>query len=141
MTMGTASTMTAIADAMGLTLPGASSIPAPDANHIRMSAECGRRIVEMVWEDLTPDQIVTPASVQRRHRGDGDGLLDQRGHPPDRHGAARRRAATLDDLDALGRTTPLVANVRPSGKGYLMEDFFYAGGLLALMDRSATSST
>src|SRR3546814_13178197 len=57
MTMGTAPTMTAIAEALGLTLPGASSIPAADANHQRMCAAAGRRIVEMVWEDLTPDQI------------------------------------------------------------------------------------
>ena len=135
MTMGTASTMTAIADSMGLTLPGASSIPAPDANHIRMSSECGRRIVEMVWEDLTPDQIVTPASVRNAATvamatGCSTNAvvhllaMARRGRVP----------LTLDDLDALGRTTPLVANVRPSGKGYLMEDFFYAGGLLALMN-------
>ena len=135
MTMGTASTMTAIADAMGLTLPGASSIPAPDANHIRMAAECGRRIVGMVWEDLTPDQIVTPASVRNAATvamatGCSTNAvvhllaMARRGRVP----------LTLDDLDALGRTTPLVANVRPSGQGYLMEDFFYAGGLLALMN-------
>ncbi len=135
MTMGTASTMTAIADSMGLTLPGASSIPAPDANHIRMSSECGRRIVEMVWEDLTPDRIVTPASVRNAATvamatGCSTNAvvhllaMARRGRVP----------LTLDDLDALGRTTPLVANVRPSGKGYLMEDFFYAGGLLALMN-------
>ena len=135
MTMGTASTMTAIADSMGLTLPGASSIPAADANHIRMSSECGRRIVEMVWEDLTPDQIVTPASVRNAATvamatGCSTNAvvhllaMARRGRVP----------LTLDDLDALGRTTPLVANVRPSGKGYLMEDFFYAGGLLALMN-------
>ena len=135
MTMGTASTMTAIADSMGLTLPGASSIPAPDANHIRMSSECGRRIVDMVWEDLTPDQIVTPASVRNAATvamatGCSTNAvvhllaMARRGRVP----------LTLDDLDALGRTTPLVANVRPSGKGYLMEDFFYAGGLLALMN-------
>jgi dihydroxy-acid dehydratase len=135
MTMGTASTMTAIADSMGLTLPGASSIPAPDANHIRMSSECGRRIVQMVWEDLTPDQIVTPASVRNAATvamatGCSTNAvvhllaMARRGRVP----------LTLDDLDALGRTTPLVANVRPSGEGYLMEDFFYAGGLLALMN-------
>ena len=59
MTMGTASTMTAIAESIGMTLPGASSIPAADANHIRMSSESGRRIVEMVWEDLTPNKIQT----------------------------------------------------------------------------------
>lgn len=135
MTMGTASTMTAIADSMGLTLPGASSIPAPDANHIRMSADCGRRIVQMVWEDLTPDLVVTPASVRNAATvamatGCSTNAvvhllaMARRGRIP----------LTLDDLDALGRTTPLVANVRPSGKGYLMEDFFYAGGLLALMN-------
>ena len=134
MTMGTASTMTAIADAMGLTLPGASSIPAADANHIRMASECGRRIVGMVWEELTPDRIVTPASVRNAATvamatGCSTNAvvhllaMARRGRVP----------LTLDDLDALGRTTPLVANVRPSGKGYLMEDFFYAGGLLALM--------
>jgi dihydroxyacid dehydratase/phosphogluconate dehydratase len=64
MTMGTASTMTAIAEALGLTLPGASSIPAADANHQRMSASCGRRIIEMIWYDLTPDQIVTDKAVE-----------------------------------------------------------------------------
>ena len=118
MTMGTASTMTAIADAMGLTLPGASSIPAPDANHIRMASECGRRIVEMVWEDpdTGPDRDAG-LGAERGDGGDGDRLLDQRRGAPL---AMARRAGcrlTLDDLDALGRTTPLVANVRPSGQG------------------------
>ena len=145
MTMGTASTMTAIADAMGLTLPGASSIPAPDAGHIRMASGCGRRIVEMVWEEMTPDRIVTPAAVRN-----GATVAMATGCSTNAvvHILAMARRArvdfTLDDLDALGRTTPLIANVRPSGKGYLMEDFFYAGGLLGLMrnlgdklDRSA----
>ena len=134
MTMGTASTMTAIADAMGLTLPGASSIPAVDSGHQRMSAACGRRIVEMVWEDLTPDRIVTPAScrnaaVVAMATGCSTNAVV--------HLIAMARRAgvplTLDDLDALGRTTPLIANVRPAGKDYLMEDFYYAGGLRALM--------
>jgi dihydroxy-acid dehydratase len=135
MTMGTASTMTAIADSMGLTLPGASSIPAPDANHIRMASECGRRIVDMVWEGLTPDLIVTPAAVRNAAT-----VAMATGCSTNAvvHLLAMARRArvglTLDDLDALGRTTPLVANVRPSGKDYLMEDFFYAGGLLALMN-------
>ncbi|MEI4473949.1 L-arabinonate dehydratase [Frigidibacter sp. MR17.24] len=144
MTMGTASTMTAIADAMGLTLPGASSIPAVDANHQRMSAGCGRRIVEMVWEDLTPDRIVTDAACRNAAivamaTGCSTNAVV--------HLIAMARRAgcslTLDDLDALGRETPLIANVRPSGKDYLMEDFFYAGGLRALMkqieDRLDTS--
>ncbi|OCX62252.1 dihydroxy-acid dehydratase [Thioclava sp. SK-1] len=134
MTMGTASTMTAIADAMGLTLPGASSIPAVDSNHERMSSACGRRIVDMVWEDLTPDQIITKGSVQNAAivamaTGCSTNAVV--------HLIAMARRAgvdlTLDDLDALGRNTPLIANVRPSGKDYLMEDFFYAGGLRALM--------
>jgi len=134
MTMGTASTMTAIADAMGLTLPGASSIPAVDSGHQRMSAACGRRIVEMVWEDLTPDRIVTPAScrnaaVVAMATGCSTNAVV--------HLIAMARRAgvplALDDLDALGRTTPLIANVRPAGKDYLMEDFYYAGGLRALM--------
>ncbi len=134
MTMGTASTMTAITDAMGLTLPGASSIPAVDSEHQRMSAACGRRIVEMVWEELTPDRIVTEASVRNAAivamaTGCSTNAVV--------HLIAMARRAgvglTLDDLDALGRVTPLIANVRPSGKDYLMEDFYYAGGLRALM--------
>ncbi len=134
MTMGTASTMTAIAEAMGLSLPGASSIPAADANHQRMSAACGRRLVEMVWEDLTPDKIITPAAVANAATvamatGCSTNAII--------HLIAMARRANvpldLDDLDQTGRTTPVLANVRPSGKGYLMEDFYYAGGLRALM--------
>ena len=134
MTMGTASTMTAIAEGMGLCLPGASSIPAADANHQRMSASCGRRIVDMVWEDLTPDKIITPAAVENSvtvamATGCSTNAII--------HLIAMARRAgvplELDDLDRIGRTTPVIANVRPSGKGYLMEDFFYAGGLRALM--------
>ncbi|MBF9036762.1 dihydroxy-acid dehydratase [Rhodobacterales bacterium HKCCE2091] len=134
MTMGTASTMTAIADSLGLTLPGASSIPAVDANHSRMASGCGRRVVEMVWEDLTPEKIVTDASVRNAAivamaTGCSTNAVV--------HLVAMARRAgvelTLDDLDALGRDTPLLANIRPSGKDYLMEDFFYAGGLLAMM--------
>ncbi|MEN8836713.1 MAG: L-arabinonate dehydratase [Celeribacter marinus] len=134
MTMGTASTMTAIADAMGLTLPGASSIPASDSGHQRMGADCGRRIVDMVWEDLKPSDIVTPASVTNAAK-----VAMATGCSTNAvvHLIAMARRAgvdlTLDDLDALGRTTPLIANVRPSGKDYLMEDFYYAGGLRALM--------
>ncbi len=91
MTMGTASTMTAIAESIGMTLPGASSIPAADAGHIRMASECGRRIVEMVWEDLTPQKIQTRKALRERHHGGhGDGLLHQCDHPSDRAGAPRR---------------------------------------------------
>ena len=136
MTMGTASTMTAIAEALGLTLPGASSIPAADSNHIRMSAACGRRIVEMIWEDLTPEQIMTRQAVENAvtvamATGCSTNAVI--------HLIAMARRAgidlTLDDLDAMSRTTPVIANIRPSGKTYLMEDFYYAGGLRALMAR------
>ncbi|WP_296040047.1 L-arabinonate dehydratase [uncultured Agrobacterium sp.] len=134
MTMGTASTMTAITDALGLTLPGASSIPAVDSGHQRMAAACGRRIVEMVDEDLTPDRILSPAAFRNAAivamaTGCSTNAVV--------HLIAMARRAgvpmTLDELDALGRVTPLIANVRPSGKDYLMEDFYYAGGLRALM--------
>ena len=134
MTMGTASTMTAIAEAMGLSLPGASSIPAADANHQRMSTQCGRRAVEMVWEDLTPDKIITPAAVENAvtvamATGCSTNAII--------HVIAMARRAgiplELDDLDRIGRTTPVIANIRPSGTLYLMEDFFYAGGIRALM--------
>jgi len=138
MTMGTASTMTAIAEALGLTLPGASSIPAPDAGHQRMAAASGRRIVEMVWEDLTPDKILTPAAVRNAvtvamATGCSTNAIIHLIAMARRGGVALE----LDDLDRIGRTTPVIANVRPSGKGYLMEDFFYAGGLRALMSRLA----
>ncbi|AUH35295.1 L-arabinonate dehydratase [Paracoccus tegillarcae] len=134
MTMGTASTMTSITEALGLSLPGASSIPAADSGHQRMGSECGRRIVDMVWEGLTPDQIVNPASVRNAAivamaTGCSTNAVV--------HLIAMARRAgvdlTLDDLDALGRETPMICNVRPSGKDYLMEDFYFAGGLRALM--------
>lgn len=134
MTMGTAATMTAIVDAMGLTLPGASSIPAVDSNHQRMATACGRRIVDMVWEDLTSDRIITAASC--RNAAIVAMATGCSTNAVVHLIAIARRAGvglTLDDLDGLGRETPLIANVRPSGRDYLMEDFYYAGGLRALM--------
>ncbi|SNT20392.1 L-arabinonate dehydratase [Antarctobacter heliothermus] len=134
MTMGTASTMMSIADGWGLTLPGASSIPAPDAGHKRMAAACGARAVEMVWEDLTPDKIMTWESTRNAvtvamATGCSTNAII--------HLIAMARRAgvdlTLDHLDEIGHTTPVLANIRPSGKDYLMEDFYYAGGLPALM--------
>ncbi|MFY0992904.1 L-arabinonate dehydratase [Halomonas sp. C05BenzN] len=134
MTMGTASTMTAIAEALGLTLSGASSIPAADANHIRMCCDAGRRIVDMVWEDLTPDRILTDLSIANAKvvamaMGCSTNAVI--------HLIAMARRAgvslTLDDLDAASRSVPVLANVRPVGDQYLMEDFYYAGGLRALM--------
>ncbi|MCZ7660849.1 MAG: L-arabinonate dehydratase [Xanthobacteraceae bacterium] len=133
MTMGTAATMMSIAEALGLTLPGASAIPAADANHPRMAAAAGRRIVEMVWEDLTPDRILTAAAFDNAikvHMALG-GSTNAIVHVI---AMARRAGVPLDlaRFDQLSRQVPVIANIRPSGQ-YLMEDFFYAGGLRALM--------
>ncbi|MDQ0586378.1 dihydroxy-acid dehydratase [Variovorax paradoxus] len=136
MTMGTAATMMGIAEAVGFTLPGASSIPAADANHVRMSAECGRRIVEMVWDDLTPASMLTRANFEN-----GIACAMAMGCSTNAivHLIAMSRRAghpvTLDDFDAASRRVPVVANIRPSGDTYLMEDFFYAGGLPAMLER------
>ncbi len=136
MTMGTASTMMAIAESIGMTLPGASSIPAADSNHIRMSAECGRRIVDMVWEDLGSQRILTRDSfmnaiVVAMAMGCSTNAVIHLVAMSRRAGCA----VSLDDFDAASRDIPVIANVRPSGDTYLMEDFFYAGGLPALMAR------
>ena len=136
MTMGTASTMTAIAESLGMTLPGASSIPAADANHIRMARAVGRRVVEMAWEDLRPalvqtrkafENAITVAMAMGCSTNAVVHLIAQ----------ARRAGQdiTLDDFDSASRRVPVIANVRPSGTTYLMEDFYYAGGILALMLR------
>ena len=136
MTMGTASTMTALADAIGMSLPGASSIPAADSSHIRMCADAGRRIVDMVWEDLTPSKIQTEAAyrnaiVVAMAMGCSTNAVI--------HIVAMARRAGhrigLEDFDSASRVTPVIANIRPSGDKYLMEDFYYAGGLLGLMSR------
>ncbi|HEY1363400.1 MAG TPA: L-arabinonate dehydratase [Xanthobacteraceae bacterium] len=137
MVMGTAATMMAVAEALGLTLPGASSIPAADAGHPRMCTSAGRRIVEMVWEDLTPERILTPAAFDNAvkvHMAMG-GSTNAIIHVV---AMARRAGIALDmqRFDAISREIPVLANVRPSG-GYLMEDFFYAGGLRALMRQLA----
>lgn len=135
MTMGTASTMTSAAEAMGLTLPGASSIPAPDSRHAQMAVATGRRIVEMVWDDLRPQAILTAEAFDNAVTcvlalgGSTNALV---------HLVAMARRAgvqlTLTRFDEIARRTPLIANLRPAGK-YLMEDFFYAGGLPALLER------
>jgi len=135
MTMGTASTMTSAAEALGLTLPGAASIPAPDARHAQMASQSGRRIVDMVWEDLAIRDIVDRRAIHNAVTtvlalgGSTNSVVHLI--------AVARRAGValdLDRFDALARRTPVIANVRPSGK-YLMEDFYYAGGLRGTMAR------
>jgi len=136
MTMGTAATMMGIAESIGLTLPGASSIPAADANHVRMSAECGRRIVDMVWDDLTPARMLTRANFEN-----GIACAMAMGCSTNAiiHLIAMSRRAghpvSLDEFDDYSRRVPVIANIRPSGDAYLMEDFFYAGGLRAMLER------
>lgn len=137
MTMGTASTMTAIAEAMGLVLPGGSSIPAADANHPRLATATGRRIVELVWQDVRPRSLVTTRTIDNAIRvqmamgGSTNAMI---------HVVAIARRAgvplTLARFDAIAREVPVLANVRPSG-AFLMEDFHYAGGILALMKELA----
>ena len=132
MTMGTASTMTSLAETLGLSLPGSASIPAVDANHSRMAEMSGRRVVEMVWEDLKPRDILTTASfdnaiaVLMALGGSTNAIV----HLVAMAGRAGI-ALDLDRFDAISSKVPLLANLRPSGK-YLMEDFYYAGGLRAL---------
>ena len=133
-TMGTASTMTSMTEALGLALPGSTSIPAMDAAHTRMATSTGERIVQMIWDDLTPRRILTrgafmnAVAVQMALGGSTNAAVHIL--------ALARRAGvelTLADLDAVGRRLPVLANLFPSGDK-LMEDFYYAGGLPALMN-------
>jgi dihydroxy-acid dehydratase len=133
MTMGTASTMTSIAEVLGFSLPGASAIPAVDSNHAKMANRSGRRIVELVWEDLKPRDILHDASFNNAIAtvfalgGSTNAVI----HLLALAGRAGIKLA-LDRFDQFSRKTPMLANLRPSGK-YLMEDFYYAGGLPALL--------
>ena len=139
MTMGTASTMTSIAETIGLTLPGAASIPAPDSNHIRLATQVGRRVVDMVWEDQRPSTLLTRASFEN---GISAAMAMGCSSNAIIHVIAMGRRAgfgiSLDDFDRIGRHVPVIANVRPNGSTYLMEDFYYAGGLKAMLKNIET---
>jgi dihydroxy-acid dehydratase len=134
MTMGTAATMMSLAEALGFTLPGYSSIPAPDSNHARMATLTGKRIVEMVWEDLKPRDFLSRGSFDNAITtlmamgGSTNAIV---------HLVAMAGRAglpfPLERYNEISAKTPVIANVRPSGKQYLMEDFYYAGGLRALL--------
>ncbi|MEW9614957.1 L-arabinonate dehydratase [Shinella sp. S4-D37] len=134
-TIGTASTMTSIVDAMGMTLSGASSIPAVDSGHTRMASACGVRIVEMVWEDLKPSKILNRDSFL-------NGLVAYMALGGSTNAAVHLIAMakrvgvelTLDDMAAMAGKVPVVANVFPSGE-YLMEDFYFAGGVNAMLKK------
>ena len=134
MTMGTAATMMSIAEGLGVCFSGSSAIPAPDSNHKRMSAACGRRAVQMVLEGQTLDKIISQASVENAVKvamasGCSTNAIIHLI-------AIARRAGLelgLDDFDRLSKEIPVLANIRPTGDTYLMEDFYYAGGLPALL--------
>ncbi|WP_405009986.1 IlvD/Edd family dehydratase [Kitasatospora sp. NBC_01539] len=133
MTMGTASTMTAAAEALGMALPGSSAIPAVDSAHHRMAAAAGRRVVGLVEEDVTPAAVMTreafedAAATVLALGGSTNALIHLTA-------MARRLGVpfSLEDFDVIGRRVPVLADVRPVGR-YLMEDFYYAGGLPALL--------
>jgi dihydroxy-acid dehydratase len=135
MTMGTAATMMSLAEALGLTLPGASSIPAPDSNHSKMATLTGKRAVEMVWEDLKPRDLLSAksfdnAAVTLMAMGGSTNALIHLVAMAGRAGVK----FPLERFNEFSRKVPLLANVRPSGDKYLMEDFYYAGGLRALLN-------
>src|SRR4051794_6418627 len=134
MTMGTAATMMSLAEVLGFSLPGAASIPAPDSNHARMATLTGKRIVEMVWEDLKPRDFLSKASfdnaiVALMAMGGSTNAIVHLVAMAGRAGLA----FPLERYNEISAKTPVIANVRPSGAKYLMEDFFYAGGLRALL--------
>ena len=132
-TMGTASTMTSLAEALGMMLPGTASIPAPDSRRLAAAEATGRRIVEMAREDLCPSCILTPEAFDNAIRvllalgGSTNAVIHL-------VAIAGRRGITLplEKFDELSRRTPVIVNLRPSGQ-YLMEDFYYAGGVPAVL--------
>lgn len=133
MVMGTASTMTSLAEVMGMMLPGCASIPAPDSRRKAVGEASGRRIVEMVWEDLRPSRILTRQALENAITmlmalGGSTNAVVHLIAIAGRLGLE----LNLDDFDRLSRRVPFLTNVKPSGE-HLMEDFFYAGGLPAVM--------
>lgn len=132
-TMGTASTMACVAESLGMTLPGNAGLPAPDSRLLELSHAAGNRIVEMVNEDLKPSAILTREAVLNAMRtvaaiGGSTNAIVHLLAIADHAGVD----VTLDDLDRAGRGVPLLANIQPAGE-YLMEDFYGAGGLDAVL--------
>ena len=131
--MGTASTMTNLAEALGMTLPGCAAIPAPDSRRMAIAESSGRRVVEMVQEDLRPSLVMTPRAFENAITVDMaiGGSTNAVVHLV---AIAGRLGIDLplDEFDRISRRTPYLANIKPSGE-YLMEDFFRAGSLPALM--------
>jgi dihydroxy-acid dehydratase len=132
--MGTASTMAAVAEAMGMTLPGCAAIPAPDSRRLTIAELSGQRMVEMVKEDLRPSKIMTRQSLENAITvnmaiGGSTNAVVHLLAIAGRLGIDLR----LDEFDRISRRTPCIANIKPSGQ-YLMEDLFEAGGVPAVMN-------
>ena len=127
--MGTASTMASMAEALGMSLTGGAAIPAVDSRRYMLAEASGRRIVEMIWEDLRPSKIMTRQAFENAIRADMaiGGSTNAVVHLL---AIAGRLGVdlSLNDFDRLSRQTPYIANLKPSGE-FLMEDFYYAGGL------------
>jgi L-arabonate dehydrase len=135
--MGTASTMTSLAEALGMTLPGCANIPAPDARRMAIAELSGRRIVEMIDADLRPSRILTRAAFENAVTtlmalGGSTNAVIHLIAIAGRLGIP----LTLADFDRISRRTPCIVNVKPSGE-FLMEDLFNAGGVPAVMNRVA----
>lgn len=133
MTMGTASTMTALAEVMGMTLAGASSVPATHSGHARMAAQTGRQAVELAWYNVKPTELMNRASFENAMTtlmaiGGSTNAIVHLMAMAGRTGVT----VTLEDFDRISQQTPVLANLRPTGK-YVMGDFFDAGGLNALL--------
>ena len=133
MTMGTASTMTAMAEVMGFTVPGASSVPAMDSNHQRLAAEAGRLAVNNAWEGPKPKELATRQSFENAIAVDMaiGGSTNAIVHLLAMAGRAGVNLS-LNDFDEISRKTPLITDLRPAGR-FLMEDFYFAGGLTAVL--------
>ena len=133
--MGTASTMTSLAEALGMTLPGCANIPAPDSRRLAMAELSGRAAVEMIEQGLTPSRVMTRQAFENAITvlmalgGSTNAVI----HLTAMAGRLGIRL-TLDDFDRISRRTACLVDIQPSGE-HLMEDFFYAGGLPALMNR------
>jgi dihydroxy-acid dehydratase len=132
-TMGTASTMNALAEALGMTLPGAAAIPAPFRERMEMAYLTGRRIVEMVEEDLKPSDILTRAAFLNAIKVN-TAIGGSTNAPPHLQAIARHAGVELDvrDWQEHGHALPLLVNMQPAGE-YLGESFFRAGGVRAVM--------
>jgi L-arabonate dehydrase len=131
--MGTASTMACMAEALGMTLPGCASIPAPDSRRLALAEASGRRIVGMVSEELTPARVMTREAFDNAITalmalGGSTNAVVHLLAIAGRLGIP----LTLDDFESISRRTPCIANLKPSGE-YVMEDFFHAGGLAAAL--------